>query len=195
MAESLVIFAIAAAGSLVRWSADLALRRFAIREARETAGTFSKLACSGMSVGTVDPVLRVGFILACYGAIVLVLVSALPGELALERTGFAFALLCAGGLVGEISGGRVTPQATEPETDAAPPTADRPGRTSRRLSLALALTLNVSIALLTAGRGLIPIVTLSEGAGYTDRLEPVIVVARRNHDPLEDAPVSDRAGL
>lgn len=184
MAESLVIFSIAAAGSLVRWSADAALRRFAIKEARETVGTVSKFAWSSVSLGTVDPIVRVGFILACYGAIVLVLVSALPGELALQRTGFAFALLCAGGLVGEISGAGVTQ-----------PDAERPGRKSRSLSLALVLTLNFSIALLTAGRGLIPIVTPADTAGYTDSLAPVVVVARRNHDALEDPPGPDRPGL
>jgi hypothetical protein len=193
MAEFVVIFAITAAGSLVRWSADAALRRLAIKDTRATAGVASKGEWCDPPVGTVDPVLRVGFMLACYGAIVLVLVSALPGALALERTCFAFALLCAGGVVGEIAGARATAQPSS--ADEAPQRAEQFERTSRALSVALALTLNVSIALITAGQGLIPIVTRSDASEYTDRLEPVVVVARRSHDPLEDHGGADRVGL
>jgi len=193
MAEAMVIFSITALGSLVRWSANIALRRLAMNETRATVGVAAKGDWSNPSAGTVDPVLRVGFTLACYGAIVLVLVSALPGALALERTCFAFALLCAGGVVGEIAGARATAQASPAEdTDEG---ADPFGRTSRTLSVALALTLNVSIALMTAGQGLIPIVTLSDTRGYVDRLEPVVVVAKRSHDPLEERGGSEAVGL
>jgi len=195
MAEALVIFSITAVGSLVRWSANIALRRFANSDARATVGVATKGDWGNPSTGAVDPVLRVGFTLACYGAIVLVLVSALPGALALERTCFAFALLCAGGVVGEIAGARATAQASTAEDEPDEDPADSYGRTSRPLSVALALTLNVSIALMTAGQGLIPIVTLSDSSGYTDRLEPVIVVAKRSHDPLEEHGGSDPAGL
>lgn len=192
MAESVVIFLIVAVGSLVRWSADVALRHFAAKAARETVGVVSKGVCSRVSVGGVDPVVRLGFILAGYGAIVLALVSAVPGDLALERTGFAFALLCAGGVVGEISGARVTAQTSHTEQEGDDEDDEHSGETSRPLSVALALTLNVSIALLTSGQGLIPIVPLT--ATTQDRLEPVIVVAKRSHDPLEDQSVSDRTG-
>jgi hypothetical protein len=195
MAEVLVIFSITAVGSLVRWSANIALRRFALSDTRATVGVAAKGDWSNPSAGAVDPVLRVGFTLACYGAIVLVLVSALPGALALERTCFAFALLGAGGVVGEIAGARATAQASNEDDDAERDPADPYGRTSRTLSVALALTLNVSIALMTAGQGLIPIVTLADTHGYTDRLEPVIVVAKRAHDPLEEHGRSDPVGL
>jgi hypothetical protein len=154
MVESLVIFSIAAVGSLVRWSADVALKHFATKEARETIQIPSRGAWGCPPMGAVDPVVRVGFILACYGAIVLVLVSALPGAFALQRTGFAFALLCAGGVIGEISGAGVTAQ--NPPPGDAQQEAARPRKASRPLSMALALTLNVSVALLTAGQGLIP---------------------------------------
>jgi len=194
MAEALVIFSITAVGSLVRWSANIALRRFALNDARATVGVAAKGDWSP-TAGTVDPVLRVGFTLACYGAIVLVLVSALPGALALERTCFAFALLCAGGVVGEIAGARATAQASTAEDDLPHDPADSYHQTSRPLSVALALTLNVSIALMTAGQGLIPIVMLADSVGYTDRLEPVIVVAKRSHDPLEEHGGSDPVGL
>jgi len=193
MAEALVIFSITAAGSLVRWSTNIALRRLAIHETRATVGVAAKGHWSNPSAGDVDPVLSVGFTLACYGAIVLVLVSALPGALALERTCFAFALLCAGGLVGEIAGARATAQTSsleETEED-----KDSFGRTSRILSVALALTLNVSIALMTAGQGLIPIVMLSDPHGYADRLDPVVVVAKRSHDPLEEHGGAEPVGL
>jgi hypothetical protein len=197
MAEALVIFSITAVGSLVRWSANIALRRFAINDTRATVGVAAKGDWSNSSVGAVDPVLRVGFTLACYGAIVLVLVSALPGALALERTCFAFALLCAGGVVGEIAGARATAHASTADDDEQddPGPADPYGRTSRALSVALALTLNVSIALMTAGQGLIPIVTRSDTHGYADRLEPVVVVAKRSHDPLEERGGSEAVGL
>lgn len=193
MVEILVIFSIAAAGSLVRWSVDTGLKRVAIKEARETVEIVSKGVWNTLPAGAVDPVLRVGFTLACYGAIVLALVSALPGALALERTGFAFALLCAGGVVGEISAARDMAQMRNPddmELD-----VSGPGQASRPLAMALALTLNLSIAVLTAGHGLIPIVTLSQSTERFDKLEPVVVVARRSHDPLDGTMGSDRAGL
>ena len=193
MAEFLVIFSIVAAGSLVRWSIDMALKRLAIRATRETLEVVSKGPWSGVPAGGVDPIVRVGFILAGYGAIVLALVSAVPGALALERTAFAFALLCAGGVVGEISGAGVTAQT--PDSDDVPPGAQRGGATSRPLSVALALTLNVSIAWLTAGQGLIPIVPHTATSSYPDRLDPVIVVAKRTHDPLEEQGGNDRSGL
>ena len=193
MAEFLVIFLIVAAGSLVRWSIDMAFKRLAIRATRETLEVVSKGAWTGVPAGGVDPIVRVGFILAGYGAIVLALVSAVPGALALERTALAFALLCAGGLVGEISGAGVTPQTSE--SDDVPPRAERGGETSRPLSVALALTLNVSIAWLTAGQGLIPLVPHAATTRYPDRLDAVIVVAKRTHDPLDEQSGNDRSGF
>jgi hypothetical protein len=61
--------------------------------------------------------------------------------------------------------------------------------------MALALTLNASIAVLTSGQGLIPIVMPAPAAAYADRLEPVVVVARRSHDALEDPMGSELTGL
>jgi hypothetical protein len=195
MAEFVVIFSIVAAGSLVRWSIGFAFKRLAIKAAGEAVEVVSKGPWSGAPDDGVDPIARVGFILTSYGVIVLALVSAVPGELPLERTAFAFALLCVGGLVGEISGAGVTTETSAPEAGRREqPDETQTGETSRPLSVALAVTLNVSIALLTANQGLIQIVPLDAFA-HSDRLDPVIVVAKRSHDPLESDSDTDFSGL
>jgi hypothetical protein len=183
MFEFVVILSIAGLGSLVRWSASLILQHFASKSQSDTIAAGTDRAFSAESAPVVDPVLRFGFILGLDGAIVLALMSALPGELALERTAYAFALLCAGGLIGEIAGSGGPRQTPNAETDDEPTVP--PGGASRLLSAALALTLNVSLAVLCAGQGLIEIVPpKSVDSSFKQELDPVIVVARRTHDPL-----------
>jgi hypothetical protein len=140
-----------------------------------------------------DPVLIFGFVLGCYGAISLALVSALPGDLALARTGLVFAFLCVGGLIWEISNTRPTVHPTvhhptlhskEPEADEA--TAMRRKRMSRKLSVALAVMLNLAFAVLSSDRGLVQIVPPKASAVETEELEPIVVVAQRTWDPLDD---------
>ena len=103
MLEFLVLFSLAAVGSLVRLWADLVLKFVARKSRSETVATGPGRGASAASAPQGDPVLAFGFTLACYGAISLVLVSALPGALALERTCLVFAVLCVGGLLNEIS--------------------------------------------------------------------------------------------
>jgi hypothetical protein len=183
MFEFAVILSIAGMGSLVRLSASLVLHYFASKSQSDTIAAGTDRGFSAETAPMVDPVLRFGFILALDGAIVLALMSALPGELALERTAYAFALLCAGGLIGEISSSGSSRQTMNVETDeeAAVPA----GGTSRLLSAALTLMLNVSLAVLCAGQGLIEIVPpKSADSSYTQELDAVVVVAKRTHDPL-----------
>jgi hypothetical protein len=124
-----------------------------------------------------DPIVTFGLTLACYGAIALVLVAELAGELAMERTCLAFALLCAGGLIGEIAHSRTDHQAHDPSTRT-------PG--SLGLSIALMLTLNVAVAVLCGGQGLIQIVPppAPVSAAESAELEQIVVVARRGSDHL-----------
>jgi hypothetical protein len=132
----------------------------------------------------VDPVYRFAFILACYGAIALALVTALPGALALERTGLAFAVLCVGGLIGEISSTRQT-ASLAPSEDASAPRKS----ISLRLSLGLMLALNLVFAVLGSGQGLLEVVPPAEAASanHSPELAPIIVVAQRK-EPIERAP-------
>jgi hypothetical protein len=182
MFEFAVILSIAGMGSLVRLSASFILHYFASKSQSDTIAAGTDRGFSAETTPMVDPVLRFGFILGLDGAIVLALMSALPGELALERTAYAFALLCAGGLIGEIaSSGGSRQTLIETDEEAAEPA----GGTSRLLSAALTLMLNVSLAVLCAGQGLIEIVPpKSVDSSYTQELDAVVVVARRTHDPL-----------
>lgn len=127
-----------------------------------------------------DPILRFGFILAVYGLIAVGLVGALPGALAMQRTALVFALLCVGGLVGEIS--RTGSTTTLP-------TMDRGGEAvgvstkplSPRLSFALMTVLDLAFAVLLFGQGLIDIVPPhSASTPHAQVLEPIVVVAQRN---------------
>jgi hypothetical protein len=56
------------------------------------------------------------------------------------------------------------------------------------LSLAVMLVFNLSFAVLICGQGLIEIVPpmKSTNANHIQELEPMLVVARRTHDPLDD---------
>ena len=125
--------------------------------------------------------LAFGFTLACYGAISLVLVSALPGALALERTCLVFAVLCVGGLLSEISNTTTTKVPSIDRDEDAP--AEREPL-SPRLSLTLALMLNLAFAVASSRQGLIQIVPPPKAVAVsrTQEMEPIIVVARRTDD-------------
>jgi hypothetical protein len=131
-----------------------------------------------------DPVLAFGFTLACYGAISLVLVSALPGALALERTCLAFALLCVGGLLSEIA---TTASTKPPAHDADEEAPAQRAPLSPRLSLTLALILNLAFAVVSSGQGLIQIVPPRKevAVNRAQEMEPIIVVARRTDDSAD----------
>jgi hypothetical protein len=181
--EFLVIFSITASGSLVRLSADLVLR-FA---ARKTQGETIATGLGGESTAAghrVDPAFAFGFILACYGAIALVLGVELPGPLALERMSLVFALLCVGGLISEISctGSTTRPPSLDADKDLPP--QRKP--VSLQLSVALTLMLNLTFAVLSSGQGLIEIVPQKvAGANHGQELDAIIVVARRAYDSLD----------
>jgi hypothetical protein len=179
MNEVMVIFCVAAAGCLVRLSTELALQLAARKVANGTIASGPSDGDSAASKGGVDPVAAVALTLTCYGAIALALVSALPGALASERTCLAFGLLCAGGLIGEISRTGSGAQAGDLDDDEPQPKERTPR--SIGLSVALMLALNLALAVLASGQGLIPLVPpppAANGAAATE-LEQIVVVARR----------------
>jgi hypothetical protein len=182
----LVIFTLAAAGSLVCLSVHLALKFVACRTHGETFAMGLGRDESAASGPEVDPVLKFGFILSGYGAIALALVSALPGPLALERTALTFALLCVGGLIGEISSARTTAEVSSIGGEEDAPVF-RSRRSAPRLSVALMLALNLAFAVLSSGQGLIEIVPPPKAgsSNQSPELKPIIVIAQRNYDPLD----------
>jgi hypothetical protein len=178
------IFSLAAAGSLVCLSADFALKFCARKMQRETIAMGLWRGEPAATAPAVDPVVTFGFIVSSYGAIALALVTALPGALALARTILAFAFLCVGGLISEISSACAEPvreAAAEEEEEA--PVQRKPS--SVLLSAALTLVLNLAFAVLSSGQGLIDIVPPQQAVGgHAQELAPVVVVAHRTHDPL-----------
>ena len=184
MFEFLVLFSLAAVGSLVCVWADLALKFVARKSRSETVASGPGRGASAASTPNGDPVLVFGFTLACYGAISLVLVSALPGALALERTCLVFAVLCVGGLLSEISNTTTTKVPSIDRDEDAP--AEREPL-SPRLSLTLALVLNLAFAVASSGHGLIQIVPPPNAVAVsrTQEMEPIIVVARRTDDSAD----------
>jgi hypothetical protein len=182
--EFLVIFSIAASGSLVRLSADFVLKLVARKTQSQTIATGLGGVESAASGHQVDPVFTFGFMLACYGAIALALVVELPGPLALERMGLSFALLCLGGLISEISCTGTTGKLPSLDADGAAPSQREP--ISLQLSVALTLMLNLTFAVLSSGQGLIEIVPpKAASATHAQELDAIIVIARRTHDPLD----------
>lgn len=181
MFESIVNFSLATAGSLVGLSAPTAVK-FVVRRTQSATIAIAPVRGDSTSLDPqVDPVYRFAFILACYGAISLALVTVLPGALALDRTGLAFALLCVGGLIGEIAVTRET-ASLGPTEDAASPRKS----ISLRLSLGLMLALNLAFAVLGSGQGLLEVVPPAKtaSASHSQELAPIIVVAQRK-DPIE----------
>lgn len=179
MNEVVVIFSLAVAGCLVRLSTDLVLQVLARRAAAGTTATGPDHGTSHESEPKADPVFTLGLTLTCYGAIALAIVSELPGGLAFQRTWLAFALLCVGGLVGEIS--RTSSHSSPPadvDADDVEPVERTPG--SVGLSVALMLAMNLAIAVLASGQGLVQIVPPRVQAGaQSGELEQIVVVARR----------------
>jgi len=179
MSEVIVIFSLAAAGCLVRMAASPVLMLFARRMPNGTIASGPGHGQSPESTPKADPIVSFGLTLACYGAIALVLVEKLPGEMANERTCLAFALLCVGGLIGEIS--RARAGGVEADGDDEDLSGDEPMPNSVGLSVALMLTLNLAVAVLCSGQGLVQILppTASPTSDDGAQLEPIVVVARR----------------
>lgn len=179
MVAFLVVFSLIAAGSLVCLMAEVALKLVARRAERESVATGPTRSGAATAPAGVDPVLTFGFIVTCYGAISLVLVSALPGALALERTLLAYALLCVGGLVGEISITGTTTDLPSLDLDSDEPPQRKP--ISVGLSLALAVMLNLVFAVLISGQNVIPMVppAKTNSAARFQEMEPIIVSAER----------------
>jgi hypothetical protein len=182
MNEVAIIFCLAAVGCLVRVSTDAVLQHFS---RGVPSGTIAAGPHNGSPAGSkpkADPVLGVGLTLTGYGVIALALVSALPGALGDQRTCLAFALLCAGGLIGEISRTGAGPAAGDCDDGGPQPEGRTPQ--SIGLSVALMLTLNLAVAVIASGQGLIRIVpppATANGAVITE-LEQIVVVARRGSD-------------
>lgn len=191
MIEYTVIFSLSIIGSLVGLSADLVQRFLARRGRNEFIVEGFGRAGSARLAPQTDPTLTFGLILACYGLLALALVCAVPAPLALERTVLTFAVLCVGGLIGEISKSSVTVPADSDAADVPPVARKRP---SRRLSLTLALVLNLAFAVLCAGQGIIDIVPASnakpaanvENPACAQELQPIFVVAQRPDPSHED---------
>jgi hypothetical protein len=186
MSEVIVIFSLAASGCLVRLSTDLVLQLFARKVPSGTIATGPHHGQTPESQPKVDPLVTFGLTLTCYGAIALAIVSELPGALAFQRTWLAFALLCAGGLIGEISRTGTSAGTTVAESDAddVDPEERTPG--SAGLSVALMLALNLAVAVLVSGQGLVQIVPPPAPASdnQSTELEQIVVVARRGSDDL-----------
>ena len=179
MNEVLVIFSLAAMGCLARLALDLAMQFFA---RRAPGGRIAMGPGHGQTVqGKADPTVTLGATLGCYGAIAMVLVAALPGALAFQRMWFAFALMCVGGLIGEISrAGTGTPPA-DMDADEGEPDDHTPG--SVGLSVALMLALNLAVAVLLSGQGLVQVVPPPASvANPPTQLDQIVVVARRRSD-------------
>lgn len=188
MNEFMVIFSVAAFGCLVRLSTDLVVQFFARKVPSGTIATGPHHGQAPESQPQVDPWVTVGLTLTCYGAIALALVSELPGTLAFQRTWLAFALLCVGGLIGEISrtGSGVDTGSAESDLDADESEAEERTSGSVGLSVALMLALNLTVAVLSSGQGLVQIVPppVPASDNQSTELEQIVVVARRGSDDL-----------
>jgi len=185
MNEFVVIFCVAASGCLVRLSTDLLLQFFARKVPNGTIVTGPHQGQAHESQAKADPVVGLGLTLTGYGAIALALVSELPGALALQRTWLVLALLCVGGLIGEISrAGTASAVSAENDPDAADIESEEPTPRSIGLSVALMLALNVAVAVLLSGQGLVQIVPPAApvAANQSPELEQIVVVGRRGSD-------------
>jgi hypothetical protein len=191
MNQFMVIFSVAASGCLVRLSTDLVLQFFARKVPSGTIATGPHHGQAPESQPKVDPLVTLGLTLTWYSAIALALVSELPGPLAFQRTWLAFALLCVGGLIGEISrtGTGADPGAPEADLDADESETQERTSGSVGLSVALMLVLNLAVAVLSSGQGLVQIVPppVPTSDNQTTELEQIVVVARRGSDDLANS--------
>ena len=179
MNEVLVLFSLAAMGCLARLALDLAMQFFA---RRVPSGRIAMGPSQGQAVpAKADPTVTLGATLGCYGAISMALVAALPGELAFQRMWFAFALMCVGGLIGEISRARTGASPADVDAEEWEPEEHAPA--SVGLSVALMLALNLAVAVLLSGQGLVQLVPPPASAGNAPaQLDQIVVVARRGSD-------------
>ncbi len=186
MNEFMVIFSVAASGCLVRLSTDLVVQFFARKVPSGTIATGPHHGQTPESQPQIDPWVTVGLTLTCYGAIALALVSELPGTRAFQRTWLVFALLCVGGLIGEISRTRSGADAGCAESDLDADESEERTSGSVGLSVALMLALNLAVAVLSSGQGLVQIVPPPAPASdnQSAELEPIVVVARRGSSDL-----------
>ncbi len=182
--EHIVLFSLTTVGSLVCFWADPLVKFLARKTRSEAIAANPGRGLSAAAVPHGDPVFAFGFILACYGAISLALVSALPGALALDRTCLTFALLCVGGLLCEISSSSSTRMPAGEAGEDAPP---RREPLSPRLSLMLTVVLNLAFAVAGSGQGLMQIVPPPPAvkAARAVEMEPIVVVARRTEDSAD----------
>jgi hypothetical protein len=188
MNEVMVIFSLAAAGCLVRLSTDLVLQVLARRISSGTLANSPNQGSPHESAAKADPVVALGLTLTCYGTIALVLVSELPGAFALQRTGLVFALLCVGGLVGEISRTGTGTGTAAPDVDADQREPVERTPTSVGLSVALMLALNLAVAVMAGGQGLVSIVPPPvPAAGEGAELEQIVVVGKRGSERASDS--------
>jgi hypothetical protein len=178
--EQIVLFSLTTVGSLVCFWLDPLLKALA-RKTRSEAIAANPGRAGTAAAAHGDPVLSFGFILACYGGISLLLVTALPGALALDRTCLTFALLCVGGLLCEISS---SSSSQMPAAEAGEDAAREREPISPRFSLMLTLLLNLAFALTGSGQGLMQIVPPppAVNAARAVEMEPIVVVARRTED-------------
>jgi hypothetical protein len=177
--EFIVIFTLAAGGSLICLTADLAQKILARRSQGGLIATSGARGPAADETEMGDPILTVGFILTCYGAVALFLVFELPGPLALERTCLTFALLCVGGLIGEIC--KTSPK-TQPTVENHDDPVEPAKPVSLRVSLALTLVLNLTFAVLSTNQGLIEIVPKAHNAPHAEELDPIVVIGQRSYD-------------
>jgi hypothetical protein len=187
MTEVIVIFCLAAAGCVVRAATAPVLQLFARTSPNGTIAGGPSHGQSPEAQPKADPVVTFGVTLACYGAIALALVAKLQGSLASERTYFAFALLCVGGLICEISRARVGHG--DHESEDGKDDNDQSSANSVGLSVALMLTLNLAVAVLCSGQGLVEIIPpATSAASDAGQLDQIVVVGRRTPaDPGEAA--------
>jgi len=193
MNEIIEVFTLAASGCLVRLSTDLVLQLFARKLPSGTIVTGPTQGQSPEAASKADPLMTLWLTVGCYGAIALALVSELPGAFAFQRTWLAFAFLCVGGLIGEISRAGTNGPIADADADADAEADERePAErtpTSVGLSVALMLALDLAVAVLVSGQGLMQIVPppATASADQGTELAPIVVVAHRGSEERNKA--------
>jgi len=182
MNEVLVIFSLAATGCLVHLAMDLAMQFFARRAPNRRIAVGPSHGQPSNPRVKADPTVTLGATLGCYGCVALALVAELPGALAFQRMWLAFALMCVGGIIGEISRAGTGAPAPDMDAEEREPEEHAPG--SVGLSVALMLALNLAVAVLLSGQGLVQVVPppVASIDGQPAQLDQIVVVARRGTD-------------
>jgi hypothetical protein len=179
MNEVLVIFSVAATGCLTHLAMDLAVQFFARRMPSGRIAVGPGNGQASRSQAKADSTVTLGATLGCYGVIALMIVTELPGALAVQRTWLAFALMCVGGLIGEISRSGTCKAVEDADAEEGEEQEQIPG--SVGLSVALMIALNLAVAVLMSGQGLVQLVPPSAPAvdNQSTQLEQIVVVARK----------------